>query len=106
MIKKADIIIFAFILLICAVGFLFINGNRNVGSRVTVSVDNEVVYDIPLNTDRVVALPKNTVSVINGEVFMEYSSCKNQICVKTAPIKNAGEKIICLPNKVIVEVVK
>ena len=36
---------------------------------------------------------------------MESSTCKNQICVEHGPIKTANDCIVCLPNKVVVEIV-
>jgi hypothetical protein len=36
---------------------------------------------------------------------MDYSDCKNQVCVNTGKISKAGETIVCLPNYVIVEIV-
>ena len=36
---------------------------------------------------------------------MDYSNCKNQICVNTGEISDKGETIVCLPNYVIVEII-
>ena len=35
---------------------------------------------------------------------MVYSDCANQICVNTGAVSLAGESIVCLPNRVMVEI--
>ena len=40
----------------------------------------------------------------NGEVYMESADCPNQICVHHSAISHNGETIVCLPNRVIIEV--
>ncbi len=41
----------------------------------------------------------------SGKVRVEESSCKHKICMHRGAISNGGEKLICAPQKVIVEVV-
>ena len=46
------------------------------------------------------------VMVIDGaEVYMESADCPNQICVHHSSISHKGETIICLPNRVVIEIV-
>lgn len=35
---------------------------------------------------------------------MSYSDCKNQICVEDGKISRTNQSIVCLPNKVVVEI--
>lgn len=46
----------------------------------------------------------NLLAVTEGSIMMEAADCKDQICVRHIPIRNAGESIICLPNKLVIEV--
>ena len=46
----------------------------------------------------------NMIVIEDGQVFMEHATCPDQICVNHKPIFKNGEMIICLPNKVYVEV--
>ena len=48
---------------------------------------------------------RNVVIIQDGIVHMDYSNCKNQICVHTGEISDKGETIVCLPNYVIVEII-
>ena len=40
----------------------------------------------------------------DGEVYMQEADCPNQICVHHSPISHKGETIVCLPNRVIIEI--
>ena len=101
--KKGDFIAIGIVLIAAALIFLSIHLFSSPSVTVKITEDNEVVYEGKLSTDKKITLKNNTVVIENGEVFMEKSNCKNQICVKHKKIKRSGESIICLPNKVIVE---
>lgn len=45
----------------------------------------------------------NLFSVTDGTVTMEAADCKDQICVRHIPISSDRESIICLPNKLVIE---
>lgn len=47
----------------------------------------------------------NLLSVSGGEVRMEAADCRDQICVHHRPISASGESIICLPHRLVVEIV-
>ena len=74
------------------------------GSTVTVKQDNRVVYSGSLYKDATVKLDGNTVVIKDGESFMSDAECKNQVCVNSGKISKKGESIVCLPNKVTVEI--
>ena len=47
----------------------------------------------------------NLISVTEGTVVIEAADCKDQICVHHKPISSMGESIICLPHRLVVEIV-
>ena len=47
----------------------------------------------------------NLVSITDGVVVMEAADCRDQICVQHKPISSKGESIICLPHRLVVEIV-
>ena len=103
MLKKGDIVIITAVLVLAvfSAAFAFSRGG---GGTVTVKADNETVYTGSLYYDRTVKLDGNTVVIENGSVYVSDADCKNQICVNHSPITKKGGSIICLPNKVIVEI--
>ncbi len=84
--------------------FFFI---KSVESRVEVTGRAiQKYYDI--HEDRVINVegPLGTTRVIieDGEVWVEDSPCREKICIKMGRKKRVGEQIVCVPNRVIVEI--
>ena len=113
MIKKADIILFIIILAVgLAVTVLPLAGTIS-DPKVKVTVDGETYGIYSLAEDQTIEIvretPDGTLSNVlviqSGTCFMESASCHNQICVEHAPISGQGGVIVCLPNKVIIEIV-
>ena len=46
---------------------------------------------------------KNTICVKDGNIWVEFSDCKNQTCVHFGKISSAGQTIICAPHKLVVK---
>ncbi len=51
------------------------------------------------------AVEYNLFSCENGEIRMIRSSCPDLICVHHRPVSSAGENIICLPHKLVIEII-
>ena len=102
--KKGDFIIIGVTvaIFVVSIGLLFSFSKQ--GNRVVIKQNNEIVYNQSLKNDNTVDVGTNCVTIKNGEVFVSSASCKNQICVNTGKISKKGESIVCLPNKVIVEI--
>ena len=102
--KKGDIITIAIVFVAAAVLAAVLFFCRTNGSTVVVKSNNKTVAEYPLNIDREVNLEHNSFVIKDGEVYMSFADCKNQICVKTGKISKRGECIVCLPNRVILEI--
>lgn len=63
----------------------------------------------PLEEDRVVEVsgPLGTTNVVieDGEVWVDESPCREKICIKMGHKHRVGDQIVCIPNRVIIEVV-
>lgn len=103
--KKRDLLIFLSVLFVALLAFIvrFITNSEKAGV-VTVAKNGKTVYSAPLYENKTLRLEGNTVEIKNGSVEVVYADCKNQICVEHKPISKKGESIVCLPNKVIVEI--
>ena len=102
--KKGDKIIIACVVLAVLISVVAIIFSSAAGTTVIVQQNNQTVYKGSLLKDDVVKLQSNTIIIKNGEVYMQSATCKNQICVKHKKISAKGETIICLPNRVTVEI--
>ncbi len=47
----------------------------------------------------------NIIEIANGQVSITEASCPDQICVAHAPIRDNLSPIVCLPNRLVVEIV-
>lgn len=102
--KKGDFYVIISTLTAALLLFCFSHLFSESGKTVTVTENQTVVYSGSLYKNKTLELDGNTVEIKNGKIKMVYASCKNQICVNHKEIHKKGESIVCLPNKVIVEI--
>lgn len=73
---------------------------------VSISVEGEEYGTYPIWIDREIEIGKTNVCKIeSGMCRMIEADCPKHICISQGKIKNNGETIICLPNKVIIETI-
>lgn len=109
-IKKGDIVlIFSIVLIAGIIGFFFLLQGKNVGKFVRVMVDGAVYGEYSLYEDREVVLQtewgENCFEIKNGVVRMYSADCPDKYCVKHAAINTEKDPIVCLPHRVVVEIV-
>ena len=85
------------------------------GDYVRIQVDGKTVQIVPLGEPRTVTLRQetgetNVIRITENGVYMESSNCHNQDCVRMGEVDREnwetrvnGAFIICLPNRVSVE---
>ncbi len=109
-IKKSDIILFLILVVFgLAVSLFFLpKGEKTGGDIVKVSVDGEHYGSYSINEDREIEIKNgdklNIIKIEGGTVRMLHSSCKNQVCVNSGKIKELKTNIVCLPNRVVIEI--
>ena len=103
--KKADIIlgisaVTAGILLF-TVRALFQDG----GAYITVEKSGERFGTYSLKEDQEILVgEENRIRISDGCAYMESADCPDQLCVHQGRISRKGEMIVCLPNRVVVQV--
>lgn len=103
--KRNDFILIG-IIIICA-GLFYVGYNLcgATGEEVVVTVDGVEYGTYELNVDRVVSIgDTNVLEIKDGEAYMLEASCPDGLCLHQAAICHNRESIICLPNKIVVEV--
>lgn len=108
MFKKADILLACFLVAAgIAMSYMFSFG-QSAGDRLDITCDGELFGTYSLSEDRTVTVERdghvNRIVIEGGTVHMEFSDCSGQDCVKQGAISDTGESIICLPNRVVVEI--
>lgn len=93
--------------------FLIIQSAAGAGDgadlEVSISVNGKVVQVLPLvgeNRQLTVEGYRGTsyIEIGGGRVRMEDSACPDKLCVRTGWISRAGDSIVCLPNRVVIEI--
>lgn len=101
--KKGDFIIIAIVVIAVVLSALaFVSFDD--ASRVIIKQNNKIVYDQSIDQNAAFNTGTNLVVIEDGAVYVKEATCKNGDCVKLGKITKKGESIICLPNKVIVEI--
>lgn len=98
------------VLIGCVLIFLSIFTTHE-GSKVVVRVSGQNIASFPIEVDRIYTIEgksghTNKLIIKNGSVWIETASCPDELCVKQGKIRNAGQSIVCLPNRVVVEIEK
>lgn len=108
-IRKADIILAAVLALAALLLWSFTMNRAPEGDYVTVSSEGEILYTLPLNEDTLITIGHgengyNVLVIEDGYASVTEASCPDLKCVKMKRINRDGQCIICLPNKLIIEV--
>ena len=103
--KKKDIILIIVVLIVAGIAFGVKYLLSNNGGEATITVEGKVYGTYSLDKDQTINVDNhNTVVIKDGVVHMESDDCPDKLCVKQGEISYNGEKIVCLPNKTIVEI--
>lgn len=106
---KNDIILILFFLIIGLGTLVYIQFHGKSGAEVKVSVNNKEYGVYSLDKDQTITIGEddweNILVIKDGKVNMTKADCPDKICVNHAAISKKGETIVCLPHKVVVEVI-
>lgn len=109
---RNDVILAAVIVVIAVAGLLFISLTKVQGEMVVVKVDGVETYSCSLSENTRFEIKTgenneniNVVVIENGKVRVIEADCPDGICKEYRPISYVGETIVCLPHKVVVEIV-
>ena len=76
-----------------------------------IKVDGKVYDNIPLSSftgEKEFEInnknDNNIIVIKNDSIQITDANCKDKLCIKQGEISNVGESIVCLPNKVIIEI--
>ena len=102
-----DLILVLVLLAIGVSAYFAIEAAREPGAVVAVSVNGERVAEYSLFSDGEYSLNggTNTLVIKDGEAYVTEASCPDGLCERQGKISRGGERIVCLPNRVIVEII-
>ena len=107
--KKNDVVLGGGILVIALVLFLVMHLTRNeAGNQIQITVDGEVYGTYSLEKDQVIEVKENDfynrIRIQDGAAYMEEANCPDGYCEEQGKISGRTQTIVCLPHKLVVEV--
>lgn len=107
--KKKDLILICSMLVLAAAFWLvpravgFFGNSKEQKLRITVSGEEYGTYS--LEEDQVIKVgDTNVCEIKDKKVSMISADCPDQLCIHQRPIQLQSETIVCLPNKVVLEI--
>ena len=73
------------------------------GNTVKITMQGKTIYEGSISQNDTVTVEgdyTNIIKIENGEVWVERSTCPNQICVHSGKIRSGS--IVCAPNGVVI----
>ena len=109
-VKKNDIFLTAAVLAGALLLFLVMNlaGNQT-GSKIRITVDGKEYGTYSLTKDQSIEVNENgnynRIQIRDGKAFMEEADCPDGYCKRQGKISGHTQTIVCLPHKLVVEVI-
>lgn len=104
--KKKDFVIIAAVLVTAAIFWLLITLFwMEDGTVLRISVDGEIYGEYSLKEEQEIAIgDTNRCRIEEGKVKMIEAICPDHLCLHQKAIDESGGTIVCLPNKVVLEI--
>ena len=109
--KKRDILLAGGIVLVALVMLLVMHvTGETKGDQVQITVNGEIYGTYPLDVDKETPIQKdgkttNLLVIRAGKADVTEADCPDKLCVHQKAISKTNETIVCLPNKVVVQVI-
>lgn len=107
--KKREYFIFGVVVIVLVLIMIVINTNKSEGSKVIIYIGGKAVASLDLDKNTSYTIEGedgewNTLVIEDGYVNMMDASCPDKLCVHHKRIHFNKETIVCLPNKVVLEI--
>lgn len=109
--KKKDIILGIGIIAAALLMLLVLQINRGEeGNRIQVILDGKIYGTYSLEKNQVIEIEErsfyNKIRVEDGKAYMEEANCPDGYCEEQGKISGHTQTIVCLPHKLVVEVLE
>lgn len=107
--KKNDFYLISILIFISIAFIIYMQIFKKAGNKAIVYVDGKVYKTFDLNEDTTFTIKLdddkwNTFVIKDGYLDMIDASCKDLVCVNSKAIHYNNETIVCLPNRVVIEI--
>ena len=109
--KKKDIILGIGIIAVALLMLLVLQISRGEeGNRIQVILDGKIYGTYSLEKNQVIEIEEgsfyNKIRVEDGKAYMEEANCPDGYCEEQGKISRHTQTIVCLPHKLVVEVLE
>lgn len=103
-----DYFLLILFVLITIILFILFNKDGSMGANVSIFVNGSLYQELPLNINEEIEINDGThinrIKIENGTAYMMEANCPDELCLNTNHISKSNEIIVCLPNKVYIEI--
>ncbi len=107
-VTRGDWILFGILLTLTALIFMRSCAFRSHKKYVWITAKDKTVGYYPLNQDRIVKvqgpLGTTVIQIQGGQASIIQAPCPHKFCQKMGPIPSHGRIMVCIPNRIIVEI--
>lgn len=101
---RNDFILIGVLVLLACMGFiLYVMCAQKENIDVLIYQKNHLVYQGDIHTNQELEFESVHIVIMDSQVHVSHSNCKDQVCVRQHPINRAGQSIICLPNQITIK---
>ena len=109
-IKKDIIFLISAVFLAFLLWAIWTRVNYNAADTVLVYQDGELFGTYPLEEDKLIIITwhedeYNLLLISDGAAVVSDADCPDKLCMKQNAISKNGESIICLPHKLVIQIV-
>lgn len=105
---RNDVILIFIIVLITLISAILYVSLQTDGDNACVIKNGEQIAVYSLKENRTVPISDenntNVLIIENGKAYISHATCPDKICVNHRPVSKTGETIVCLPNKLVIEI--
>ena len=107
LLKKADIILVAAVLALCLLFALFFKTEDEGVAIIYLEGKEHSRIDLKdTKNEQIVNIGNVCIRAYNGEIRVLSSDCPDKVCVEAGAVSKNGSVIACVPNKIVITVVK
>ncbi len=103
-----DIALLAVLFLMTVSSIFAFHALKPRGETILISANGKTLGFYPLDRDRIIRAvgPVGTtvIQIKNGQAAIIQAPCAHKLCQKMGPIPSRGRAMICIPNRIVVEI--